>query len=67
MATPQLERIELHFKRLEGLHGMDKLGTHRYDVLLTIDGQASGLTKLIVDSLKKPTLEYSLIVNEHRT
>ncbi|XP_066338723.1 disease resistance protein Pik-2-like isoform X1 [Miscanthus floridulus] len=67
-ATPQLERIELHFKRLEGLHGMDKLGTNRYDVLLTIDGQASGLTKLIVDSLKKPTSDqYSLIVNEHHT
>jgi disease resistance protein RPM1 len=62
-ATPKLERIELRFKRLEGLHGMDELGT-LHDVLLTIDGKASGLTKLIVEGLKK-TSKISLIVNEH--
>jgi disease resistance protein RPM1 len=66
-ATPQLERIELRFKRLEGLYGIDKLRMLHYDVLLTIDGQASGLTKLIVDGLKKQTSDYSLIVNEHHT
>ncbi|KAJ1255437.1 hypothetical protein BS78_K218900 [Paspalum vaginatum] len=63
-ATPELERIELCFKRLEGLHGMDELG-RLHDVLLTIDGQASGPTKSIVESLKKTSPKYSLIVNEH--
>ncbi|KAJ1255434.1 hypothetical protein BS78_K218600 [Paspalum vaginatum] len=63
-ATPQLERIELRFKRLEGLHGMDKLG-RLHDVLLTIDGKASGRTKSIVEGLKKTSSKYSLIVNEH--
>jgi disease resistance protein RPM1 len=42
---------------------MDELGT-LHDVLLTIDGKASGLTKLIVEGLKK-TSKNSLIVNEH--
>jgi disease resistance protein RPM1 len=63
-SAPKLERIELRFKRLEGLHGIEKLGAI-HDVLLTIDGQASGHTKSIVDGLKKTLSNYSLVVNEH--
>ncbi|XP_062200252.1 disease resistance protein Pik-2-like [Phragmites australis] len=66
-ATPQLERIELRFKRLEGLHGMDELGMLN-DVLLTVGGQSSEQTKSILEGLKtgkKPSSKYALIVNEY--
>ncbi|OEL28992.1 hypothetical protein BAE44_0009989 [Dichanthelium oligosanthes] len=64
MATPQLERIELRFKRMEGLHGMDKLGRLR-DVLLTVDGEQSEPTKSILEDLKRVSSKYTLIVNEY--
>ncbi|XP_062197029.1 disease resistance protein Pik-2-like [Phragmites australis] len=66
-ATPVLERIELRFKRLEGLHGMDELGM-LHDVLLTVDGQASEQTQFILETLKKgkkQSSKYALIVNEY--
>jgi len=64
-ATPQLERIELRFKRLEGLHGMEKLKT-LHDVLLTVDGIGSEPTKSILEDLKRvPSSKYTLIVNEY--
>lgn len=72
-ATPQLERIELRFKRLEGLHSLDKL-ERLHDVLLTVHDQANQRTKLIVEGLKKKSTvenfkngspEYTLIVNEY--
>ncbi|KAL6653558.1 hypothetical protein ACP70R_008482 [Stipagrostis hirtigluma subsp. patula] len=62
-ATPQLERIELRFKRLEGLHGIEELG-RLHDVLLTVHSQASEHTKLILENLKRPS-ECALIVNEY--
>ncbi|CAL4990848.1 unnamed protein product [Urochloa decumbens] len=62
-STPELERIELRFKRFEGLHGMDKL-QNLHDVLLTMDGQASDRTKSIIEGLKKTSSKYSFIVNE---
>ncbi|CAO1940490.1 unnamed protein product [Urochloa humidicola] len=63
-ATPRLERIELRFKRLEGLHGMDKLGT-LHDVFLTVDGQESEPKKSILEDLKRVPSKYALIVNEY--
>ncbi|KAJ1265121.1 hypothetical protein BS78_08G054800 [Paspalum vaginatum] len=66
-ATPQLERIELRFKKLEALHGVDELGM-LHDVVLTVDGQASEKTKSILDGLnqgqKRPS-KYTLIVNKY--
>ncbi|XP_066313851.1 disease resistance protein PIK6-NP-like [Miscanthus floridulus] len=64
-AAPQLERIELRFKRLEGLHGMDNL-IRLEDVLLTVDGKRSEPTKSILDDLKEASVssKYTLIVNE---
>ncbi|RLN40052.1 disease resistance protein RPP13-like [Panicum miliaceum] len=44
-AMPAVERLELRFKRLEGLHGMDNLKSI-HDVILTVDGQAGGATKV---------------------
>lgn len=61
--APQLERIELRFKRLEGLHGMDKL-LRLNDVLLTVDGKQSESTKSILKNLERRTSKYTLIVNE---
>jgi disease resistance protein RPM1 len=51
-AMPQVEKLELRFKRLEDLHGMDKLEMLQY-VVLTVDSQASELTKSRVEHLKK--------------
>ncbi|CAO2189775.1 unnamed protein product [Urochloa humidicola] len=62
-AMPALERFELCFKRLEGLHGMDKL-KKIHDVIVTVDGQAEGTTKLILDELKDAKREYALNVKE---
>lgn len=62
-AMPTLERLELHFKRFEGLHGMNKL-EKIHDVILTVDGQAGGTTKLILDELKRGPRKYALNVNE---
>ncbi|KAM3278580.1 hypothetical protein ACQJBY_046078 [Aegilops geniculata] len=50
-AMPGLERLELCFKRLEGLHGVDKLKS-LHDVILTVDGEASNTTKAILNDLK---------------
>ncbi|TVU23365.1 hypothetical protein EJB05_25725, partial [Eragrostis curvula] len=66
-ATPKLERIELRFKRLEGLYGMDELGMLNY-VLLTVDGQASDETKSLVMDLKQvknSSSKYAVAVNEY--
>ncbi|XP_022685300.1 disease resistance protein RPM1-like [Setaria italica] len=66
-ATPQLEKLELRFKMLEGLHGLDELGM-LHDVLLTVDTQANEMTKLRVDYLKKektPSSKYTLNVNKY--
>ncbi|WVZ82784.1 hypothetical protein U9M48_030011 [Paspalum notatum var. saurae] len=63
-ATPHLERIELCFKRFEGLHGLDKLGM-LHDVLLTIDGEESEPTKSILEDLKRVSSKYTLIINEY--
>lgn len=62
--TPQLERIELGFKRMEGLLGMDKLRMLR-DVLITVDGEGSEPTKSILEDLKLESSksEYMLIVS----
>ncbi|CAL5010163.1 unnamed protein product [Urochloa decumbens] len=65
-AMPTLEWFELCFKRLEGLHGMDKL-KKIHDVIVTVDGQAEGTTKLIIEELKDEAAkqrEYALIVKE---
>lgn len=64
--TPQLERIELSFKRMEGLHGMDKLGM-LHDVLITVEGEGSEPTKSILEDLKLESSksEYTLIFNEY--
>lgn len=58
-----LERLELRFKRLEGLHGMDKLESI-HDVIMTVDGQVEGTTKLILDELKRAQGKYVLNVQE---
>ncbi|KQJ87182.1 disease resistance protein RPP13 [Brachypodium distachyon] len=65
--TPLLERLELRFKRLEGVHGMDKLSS-LHDVLLTVDDKAGKLTKSVLDDLKKSSSsrKYALIVNEYQ-
>jgi disease resistance protein RPM1 len=63
--APQLERIELRFKRLEGLHGMDKLLSLK-DVLLTVDGKQIESTKSFLTNLEQQTSKYTLIVNESR-
>ncbi|KAG2564220.1 disease resistance protein Pik-2-like [Panicum virgatum] len=62
-ATPQLERIELRFRNLEGLHGLGELAMLR-DVNLMVDGQASERTKLVLNDLRKGTSTYALIVSE---
>lgn len=64
--TSLLERLELRFKRLEGVHGMDNL-KKLHDVILTVDDEASELTKAMVDDLKKSSSskKYTLIVNEY--
>ncbi|KAL6907929.1 hypothetical protein ACP4OV_002099 [Aristida adscensionis] len=62
--TPQLERLELRFKRLEGLQGMDKLAM-LHDVVLTVDGQASKPTKSILEDLKGLSSKYALVFNEN--
>ncbi|KAG2578933.1 hypothetical protein PVAP13_6NG168200 [Panicum virgatum] len=64
-AAPQLERIELRFKRFEGLNGIDNLISLN-DVLLTVDGKRSEPTKSILHDLKKASVssKYTLIVNE---
>ncbi|EMS68464.1 Disease resistance protein RPP13 [Triticum urartu] len=70
--TPLLGRLELRFKRLEGVHGMDKLKKLQ-DVILTVDDKASELTKTMVDDLKKSSSsntsskKYTLIVNEYHS
>lgn len=66
-ATPQLEKLELRFKVLEGLHGLDELGM-LHDVLLTVDTQANEMTKSRVEYLKKektPSSKYTLNVNKY--
>jgi hypothetical protein len=68
-ATPQLEKVELRFKVLEGLHGIDELKTLR-DVILLVDNQARGETKARVECLKKkenPSSKYTLIVSEYHS
>ncbi|KAK3159730.1 hypothetical protein QOZ80_1BG0050350 [Eleusine coracana subsp. coracana] len=68
-ATPQLEKLELRFKMMEGLHGIDELEILR-DVILIVDSQARGETKVRVDCLKKkenPSSKYTLIVNEYHS
>ncbi|PAN44152.1 hypothetical protein PAHAL_9G021000 [Panicum hallii] len=62
-AMPAVERLELRFKRLEGLHGMDNLESI-HDVILSVDGQAGGTTKVILDELKRAQHKYALNVNE---
>ena len=62
-AMSALKRLELRFKRLEGLHGIDKLG-RLDDVIMTVDGQAGGPTKLIIDELKRSKGRYVLNVHE---
>lgn len=67
-ATPELERLELSFKKLEGLYGMDELGS-LHDLILTVDGKAGIGTKSVLDGLKKngssSKRKYALIVNEY--
>ncbi|GJN38120.1 hypothetical protein PR202_gb27132 [Eleusine coracana subsp. coracana] len=68
-ATPQLEKLELRFKMLEGLHGIDEIEMLG-DVILIVDSQARGETKARVDFLKKkenPSSKYTLIVNEYHS
>ncbi|VAI37542.1 unnamed protein product [Triticum turgidum subsp. durum] len=50
-AMPGLERLELRFKRLEGLHGVDKLKL-LHDLILTVDGEADNTTKSVLNDLK---------------
>ncbi|CAN6226838.1 unnamed protein product [Urochloa humidicola] len=63
-ATPQLERIELRFKRFEGLHYLDELG-NLHDVHLTVHEQATQGTKSILEDFKKGSPKFSLIVSEY--
>lgn len=64
-AMPLLERLELRFKSLEGLHGIDKLQS-LHDVFLTVAGKAGDPTKLILEDLKSSSpRKYALIVNEY--
>lgn len=63
-STPHLERLKLRFKRLEGLLGMDKLVV-LHDVLVTVDGQATEATRLILDNMKRQPSKYALIINEY--
>lgn len=66
-ATPQLERIELRFKKLDGLHGLEVLGM-LCDVVLTVDGHASERTKSVLKDLregKKRSSKYTFIVNQY--
>lgn len=64
-ATPQLERLELRFKRLEGVHGIEKLGSV-HDVLVTVDDKAGEPTKSILEGLKRSSSrKYALIINEY--
>lgn len=62
-AMRALERLELRFKRLEGLHGMSELEGLR-DVILTVDGPAAGTTKSILDELKRSKGNYAINVKE---
>ncbi|XBJ13497.1 hypothetical protein VPH35_005658 [Triticum aestivum] len=64
-AMPQLERLELRFKRLEGVHGMDRLGS-LHDVLLTVDDKAGEPTTSILEDMKgSSSRKYALIINEY--
>jgi disease resistance protein RPM1 len=66
-ATPQLERIELRFKKFDGIDGMEVLGMLR-DVVLTVDGQASERTKSVLKDMregKKRSSKYTFIVNQY--
>ncbi|XP_071678583.1 disease resistance protein Pik-2-like [Lolium perenne] len=62
--TPELERIELCFGRLQGLHGIHKLG-NIHEVLLIVNDIPCQGTKLILDELKKTSgsHKYALIFN----
>lgn len=62
-ATPQLERIELRFRKLEGLHGLGELAMLR-NVNLAVHDQASDRTKLVLEDLRKETSKYALTVFE---
>lgn len=62
-AMPALERLELHFRRLEGLNGMAKLQSI-HDVIITVDGKAGGVTESILGDLKRPQSKYALNINE---
>ncbi|KAF7075023.1 hypothetical protein CFC21_079826 [Triticum aestivum] len=62
-AMPGLERLELCFKRLEGLHGVDKLKL-LHDLILTVDGKADNTTKSILNDLKAAKGNYTLSIKE---
>ncbi|KAM3260794.1 hypothetical protein ACQJBY_051824 [Aegilops geniculata] len=62
-AMPGLERLELCFKRLEGLHGVDKLKL-LHDLILTVDGKADNTTKSILNDLKAAKGNYILSIKE---
>jgi disease resistance protein RPM1 len=64
-ATPQLERIELRLRKLEGLHGLDELGM-LHDVIISVDGHANNETRLALEDLRRGSSKYVLIVNESR-
>lgn len=64
-ATTQLERLELRFKRFEGVRGIEKLES-LHDVLITVDDKAGEPTKSILEELKKRSSgKYALIINEY--
>ncbi|KAL6908036.1 hypothetical protein ACP4OV_002206 [Aristida adscensionis] len=62
-ATQQLERIELRFKSLEGLHGMAELEELR-DAIVTVHAKADNHTMSILNDLKVAA-NCTLIINEY--
>lgn len=63
-AMPQLERVELCFKRLEGILGLERLGMLQ-DVLLTVSAQATEPTKSILEDLRRQSSKYTVVINEY--
>jgi disease resistance protein RPM1 len=68
--TPLLEKVELRFKRFQGLRGIDKVVSLR-DVLITVDDKPDKSTKIILEDLRNSSSEkhveqYTLTVKEYQ-
>jgi disease resistance protein RPM1 len=57
-AMPKLERLELRFRMLEGLFGMDNLKSLQ-EVHLIVNDKAGRTTRLIIDDLITAAKEFS--------